>query len=115
MEDNIRTADRHKSFDPVLAERIQYKSSSLEEIVEESMETFDVIVASEVVEHVADLETFIKSCSQVLKVREFLLSLLGIFILFYYCGFLKGMQKHICTHFSTKSEECSRSAFCSSL
>ncbi|NWI01155.1 COQ3 protein, partial [Tichodroma muraria] len=65
--DNIRTADRHKSFDPVLAKRIQYKSSSLEEIVEESMETFDVIVASEVVEHVADLETFIKCCSQVLK------------------------------------------------
>ncbi|XP_066035606.1 ubiquinone biosynthesis O-methyltransferase, mitochondrial isoform X1 [Chamaea fasciata] len=67
VEDNIRTADRHKSFDPVLAKRIQYKSSSLEEIVEESMETFDVIVASEVVEHVADLEMFIKCCSQVLK------------------------------------------------
>ncbi|KAL9865337.1 ubiquinone biosynthesis O-methyltransferase, mitochondrial isoform 2-T2 [Geothlypis trichas] len=67
VEDNIRTADGHKSFDPVLAERIQYKSSSLEEIVEESMETFDVIVASEVVEHVADLEMFIKCCSQVLK------------------------------------------------
>lgn len=67
VEDNIRTADQHKSFDPVLAKRIQYKSSSLEEIVEESMETFDVIVASEVVEHVADLEMFIKCCSQVLK------------------------------------------------
>ncbi|XP_010164925.1 ubiquinone biosynthesis O-methyltransferase, mitochondrial, partial [Antrostomus carolinensis] len=67
LEDNIRTADQHKSFDPVLAKRIQYKSSSLEEIVEESMETFDVIVASEVVEHVADLEMFIKCCSQVLK------------------------------------------------
>ncbi|NXI50740.1 COQ3 protein, partial [Chloroceryle aenea] len=67
LEDNIRTADQHKSFDPVLAKRIQYKSSSLEEMVEESMETFDVIVASEVVEHVADLEMFIKCCSHVLK------------------------------------------------
>ncbi|XP_054249013.1 ubiquinone biosynthesis O-methyltransferase, mitochondrial [Indicator indicator] len=67
LEDNIRRADQHKSFDPVLAKRIQYKPSSLEEIVEESMETFDVIVASEVVEHVADLEMFIKCCSQVLK------------------------------------------------
>ncbi|NWX24795.1 COQ3 protein, partial [Aegotheles bennettii] len=67
LEDNIRTADQHKSFDPVLAKRIQYKCSSLEEIVEECMETFDVIVASEVVEHVADLEMFIKCCSQVLK------------------------------------------------
>ncbi|XP_037246748.1 ubiquinone biosynthesis O-methyltransferase, mitochondrial isoform X1 [Falco rusticolus] len=67
LEDNIRTAEQHKSFDPVLAKRIQYKFSSLEEIVEESMETFDVIVASEVVEHVADLEMFIKCCSQMLK------------------------------------------------
>ncbi|NXL85959.1 COQ3 protein, partial [Alectura lathami] len=67
LEDNIRTADRHKSFDPVLAERIEYKSSSLEELVEGSVETFDVIIASEVVEHVADLETFIRCCSQVLK------------------------------------------------
>ncbi|KFQ17604.1 hypothetical protein N331_00421, partial [Merops nubicus] len=67
LEDNIRTADQHKSFDPVLAKRIQYKSSTLEEIVEESVETFDVIVASEVVEHVTDLELFIKCCCQVLK------------------------------------------------
>ncbi|XP_072189592.1 ubiquinone biosynthesis O-methyltransferase, mitochondrial isoform X2 [Excalfactoria chinensis] len=67
LEENIRTADLHKSFDPVLAKRIQYKLGSLEEIVEESVETFDVIVASEVVEHVADLELFIKCCSQVLK------------------------------------------------
>ncbi|XP_068793961.1 ubiquinone biosynthesis O-methyltransferase, mitochondrial isoform X2 [Struthio camelus] len=67
LEDNIRIADQHKSFDPILARRVQYKSSSLEDIVEESMETFDVIVASEVVEHVADLQMFIKCCSQVLK------------------------------------------------
>lgn len=67
LEENIRAADQHKSFDPVLAKRIQYKCGSLEEIVEESVETFDVIVASEVVEHVADLEMFIKCCSQVLK------------------------------------------------
>ncbi|KYO40045.1 ubiquinone biosynthesis O-methyltransferase, mitochondrial [Alligator mississippiensis] len=67
LEDNIRTAEQHKSFDPDLDKRIQYKSCSLEEIAEESTETFDVIVASEVVEHVADLETFISCCYQVLK------------------------------------------------
>lgn len=69
-------------------------------MAEECMETFDVIVASEVVEHVADLEMFIKCCSQVLKVREFLLSLLGIFILFYYQGFnLKLCENtNICIH-----------------
>ncbi|XP_061479396.1 ubiquinone biosynthesis O-methyltransferase, mitochondrial [Rhineura floridana] len=67
LEDNIRTAEVHKSFDPVLAKRIQYKSCTLEDIVEEASETFDIIVASEVVEHVADVEAFIQCCGEVLK------------------------------------------------
>uniref|UniRef100_A0A8D0BWR5 Ubiquinone biosynthesis O-methyltransferase, mitochondrial n=1 Tax=Salvator merianae TaxID=96440 RepID=A0A8D0BWR5_SALMN len=67
LEDNIKTAELHKSFDPVLDKRIQYKSCTLEDIVEESSETFDVVIASEVVEHVADLETFVRSCGEVLK------------------------------------------------
>ncbi|KAJ7341777.1 hypothetical protein JRQ81_006989 [Phrynocephalus forsythii] len=67
LEDNIRTAELHTSFDPVLASRIQYKSCALEDIVEEALETFDIVVASEVVEHVADVETFIKCCAKVLK------------------------------------------------
>ncbi|XP_054838625.1 ubiquinone biosynthesis O-methyltransferase, mitochondrial [Eublepharis macularius] len=67
VEDNIRTAELHKSFDPVLGKRIQYKSCSLEDLVEEASETFDSIVASEVVEHVADVEMFVRCCSRVLK------------------------------------------------
>ncbi|MGH0173117.1 UNVERIFIED_CONTAM: hypothetical protein FKN15_077769 [Acipenser sinensis] len=35
--------------------------------MEEAAETFDAVVASEVVEHVNDLETFINSCYEVLK------------------------------------------------
>lgn len=69
VEENIKTAQRHKSFDPVLDKRIEYRACSLEEIVEETAETFDGVVASEVVEHVIDLETFIQCCYQVLKVR----------------------------------------------
>ncbi|KAM6185177.1 ubiquinone biosynthesis O-methyltransferase, mitochondrial [Rhynchocyon petersi] len=67
VDENIKTAQHHKSFDPVLEKRIEYKTCSLEEIVEENAETFDAIVASEVVEHVIDLETFIQCCYQVLK------------------------------------------------
>lgn len=67
LEDNIKIAEQHKSFDPVLVKGVQYKSCSLEEIAEEATETFDVIIASEVVEHMVDLETFIKYCYQVLK------------------------------------------------
>lgn len=38
--------------------------------MEETSETFDVVVASEVVEHVADVETFIRCCGEVLKVSS---------------------------------------------
>uniref|UniRef100_A0A480XVH7 Ubiquinone biosynthesis O-methyltransferase, mitochondrial n=1 Tax=Sus scrofa TaxID=9823 RepID=A0A480XVH7_PIG len=67
VDENIKTAQHHKSFDPVLDKRIEYRACSLEEIVEETAETFDAVVASEVVEHVIDLETFIQCCCQVLK------------------------------------------------
>lgn len=69
MDENIKTAQHHKSFDPVLDKRIEYRACSLEEILEEMIETFDAVVASEVVEHVIDLEAFIQCCCQVLKVR----------------------------------------------
>ncbi|KAM5256492.1 ubiquinone biosynthesis O-methyltransferase, mitochondrial [Ctenodactylus gundi] len=67
LDENIKTAQHHKSFDPVLAKRIEYRVCPLEEIVEETKGTFDAVVASEVVEHVIDLETFIQCCCQVLK------------------------------------------------
>ncbi|XP_051853400.1 ubiquinone biosynthesis O-methyltransferase, mitochondrial [Antechinus flavipes] len=67
LNENIKTAQQHKSFDPILDKRIQYKACSLEDIVEDTAETFDAVVASEVVEHVNDLETFIQCCCQVLK------------------------------------------------
>ncbi|XP_021098355.1 ubiquinone biosynthesis O-methyltransferase, mitochondrial isoform X2 [Heterocephalus glaber] len=67
VDENIKTAQHHKAFDPVLDKRIEYRVCSLEEIVEETEETFDAVIASEVVEHVADLETFIQCCRQVLK------------------------------------------------
>ncbi|XP_054110254.1 ubiquinone biosynthesis O-methyltransferase, mitochondrial isoform X2 [Callithrix jacchus] len=69
VDENIKTALCHKSFDPVLDKRIEYRVCSLEEIVEETPETFDAVVASEVVEHVTDLETFLQCCCQVLKAR----------------------------------------------
>ncbi|XP_030051044.1 ubiquinone biosynthesis O-methyltransferase, mitochondrial-like [Microcaecilia unicolor] len=67
LEDNIKTAQLHKSFDPVLDKLIQYKTSTLEEIVADTAEAFTAVVASEVVEHVADVESFIKCCYRVLK------------------------------------------------
>ncbi|XP_058030888.1 ubiquinone biosynthesis O-methyltransferase, mitochondrial isoform X1 [Ahaetulla prasina] len=67
LEENIRTAELHKSYDPALTKRIQYRACTLEDIVEEGSEKFDIVVASEVVEHVADVEKFIKCFGEVLK------------------------------------------------
>ncbi|EDL98525.1 coenzyme Q3 homolog, methyltransferase (yeast) [Rattus norvegicus] len=67
VAENIKIAQHHKSFDPVLDKRIQYRVCSLEETLNENAECFDAVVASEVVEHVNNLEMFIQCCYQVLK------------------------------------------------
>lgn len=67
LENNIRTAELHKSFEPDLDSHIQYKACSLEDMEDEATEMYDAVVASEVVEHVGDLESFIKCCYTVLK------------------------------------------------
>ncbi|CAI9570183.1 unnamed protein product [Staurois parvus] len=67
LEDNIRTAILHKSADPALDKLIQYKPCTLEEVAEQTVESFDAVVASEVVEHVNNPEAFIQSCFHVLK------------------------------------------------
>ncbi|XP_020383445.1 ubiquinone biosynthesis O-methyltransferase, mitochondrial isoform X1 [Rhincodon typus] len=67
LEDNIRIADVHKSFDPVLKEQVQYSACPLEQMAMEAPGMFDAVIASEVVEHVSDVETFIRCAAQVLK------------------------------------------------
>lgn len=51
--------------------------------MDETAEVFDAVVASEVVEHVIDLELFIQCCYQVLKVRQNLPPPFFSFFLFY--------------------------------
>lgn len=70
VENSIGTAQLHSSFDPDLCERVSYQVCTLEELSggeDEGAGHFDAVVASEVVEHLADLETFAFCCSQVLK------------------------------------------------
>lgn len=75
VEDSIGTARLHSSYDSDLHGRVRYRACTLEELSTEEEEEeergaghFDAIVASEVVEHLADLETFVFCCSRVLKV-----------------------------------------------
>lgn len=77
VEDSIGTAQLHSSYDPDLRHRVSYRACSLEELTSEEPEgaetgaegagQFDAVVASEVVEHLADVETFAYCCSLVLK------------------------------------------------
>lgn len=73
VEDSIGTAQLHSSSDPDLRDRVCYRACTLEELSAEEEEEeqgsghFDAIVASEVVEHLANLETFACSCSLMLK------------------------------------------------
>lgn len=73
VEDSIGTAQLHASYDPDLRERVSYQACTVEDLSSEEERggeehQFDAIVASEVVEHLADLETFAFCCSHVLKV-----------------------------------------------
>lgn len=82
VENSIGTAQLHSSFDPDLCERVSYQVCTLEELSggeDEGAGHFDAVVASEVVEHLADLETFAFCCSQVLKV----LFMFYCFVLFF--------------------------------
>lgn len=72
VENSIGTAQLHSSYDPDLRDRVCYRACTLEDLSaqEEGGEEaqFDAVVASEVVEHLADLETFALCCGLVLKV-----------------------------------------------
>ncbi|KAF5896974.1 ubiquinone biosynthesis O-methyltransferase, mitochondrial, partial [Clarias magur] len=69
VEVSVRTAELHSSLDPALKGRVRYRSCTLEELTEEegNEEAFDAIVASEVLEHLADLDTFVHCCYRILK------------------------------------------------
>ncbi|XP_060761266.1 ubiquinone biosynthesis O-methyltransferase, mitochondrial [Neoarius graeffei] len=69
VEVSVRTAELHSSLDPALRGRVRYRACTLEELAEEdgNEEAFDAIVASEVLEHLADLDTFLDCCYHMLK------------------------------------------------
>lgn len=60
----INCAKRHASLDPSLSKRLNYIETSVEELTRSNTKTYDAVVASEVLEHVADKETFLKVIQQ---------------------------------------------------
>ncbi|CAL8338538.1 unnamed protein product [Gadus morhua 'NCC'] len=78
VENSISLARLHSSSDPELGGRLRYRACTVEELLgsEEDVRgeekeagegPFDAVVASEVVEHLADLETFAFCCGHLIK------------------------------------------------
>ncbi|XP_026140883.1 ubiquinone biosynthesis O-methyltransferase, mitochondrial-like [Carassius auratus] len=68
VEDSVRTAELHSSYDPDLREGVRYQACTLEELAEEEVEGFHAVVASEVVEHLADLDAFASRGQELLQI-----------------------------------------------
>ncbi|XP_015597598.1 ubiquinone biosynthesis O-methyltransferase, mitochondrial [Cephus cinctus] len=63
----ITIAKEHAALDPTLSGRLNYITSNIEDHVHSNPESYDAVVASEILEHVLDKELFLKSCAAVMK------------------------------------------------
>ena len=50
--------------------RLRYKCTLVEELAEVEPESYDAVVASEIIEHVADVDTFMNACCNLIKVSN---------------------------------------------
>ncbi|CAG4930197.1 unnamed protein product [Colias eurytheme] len=67
-KDLIQLAKQHSHIDPKIADnRPTYYCNTIEEHSNEFFEHYDAVVASEIIEHVADKELFVKSCVEAVK------------------------------------------------
>lgn len=65
---NIDAARQHAALDPDLSSQLEYRATTAEALVREGgAATFDVVVASEVIEHVADVPLFVNSLFQLAR------------------------------------------------
>jgi 2-polyprenyl-6-hydroxyphenyl methylase/3-demethylubiquinone-9 3-methyltransferase len=62
-EKNVQVAKIHAEKSQL---KIDYRANSAEDLVKNG-EKFDVVLALEIIEHVADVENFIKSCAELVK------------------------------------------------
>ncbi|KAL4232575.1 Hexaprenyldihydroxybenzoate methyltransferase [Mactra antiquata] len=67
VEESTTIAQLHLKEDPRVQCRVKYINGSVEDLASTESEKFDAVVASEVVEHVADLVSFVESCCKLLK------------------------------------------------
>ncbi|EZA48588.1 hypothetical protein DMN91_011687 [Ooceraea biroi] len=63
----IDVAKEHVKLDPNISDRVTYFCTTIEEFSQNNEDSYDALIASEVVEHVADPELFLKECVKVVK------------------------------------------------
>lgn len=64
--DNVAAATAHAELTPDLKDNLSYKCTTAEE-VQQTGEAFDIVMASEVLEHVANPARFVGTCGQLVK------------------------------------------------
>lgn len=65
----IEAAKQHASLDLSLDERLCYLNTTTSDLIQTEVESFDGVVASEVVEHVSDVDDFLGDCVRLVKVN----------------------------------------------
>ncbi|CAK9826997.1 Ubiquinone biosynthesis O-methyltransferase, mitochondrial [Anthophora retusa] len=65
--DLIATAKEHAALDPNLDGKLNYIQTAIENFASDNKETYNAVVASEVIEHVNNKDLFLKCCVNTLK------------------------------------------------
>jgi ubiquinone biosynthesis O-methyltransferase len=68
-EEAVRAAEEHAALDPSLRERLTYRHGTLEEVAAEGR-LYDVVLMSEVLEHMNSPQHCVSLASQILKVAK---------------------------------------------
>ena len=67
-EENIKIAQAHLIHDHAIKDKVKYVNTTVEEIAQTQAGKFDAVVASEVLEHVADANTLVSCACQLVRV-----------------------------------------------
>uniref|UniRef100_A0A336MRW7 CSON005449 protein n=1 Tax=Culicoides sonorensis TaxID=179676 RepID=A0A336MRW7_CULSO len=65
--DLLKVAKAHLALDKDLESRVEYVAETIEDHAKANVEKYDVVVISEVIEHVTEKEEFVKACIKALK------------------------------------------------
>uniref|UniRef100_UPI00358EDD0D ubiquinone biosynthesis O-methyltransferase, mitochondrial isoform X2 n=1 Tax=Myxine glutinosa TaxID=7769 RepID=UPI00358EDD0D len=67
VRESIGVAKTHAAQDPALKDKLKYLCGAVEDLLPEQSETFDGVVASEVLEHVVQKQAFLDCCGSLVK------------------------------------------------